>query len=97
MWARHLRRLLCQVLAEQASVDVRGTAGFRTETAVALSNITIVGGAISNFLFNVGRRHEYFDKPLIDWELILVMEPTTILGALIGGYLNKVSLHPVLT
>ena len=60
---------------------------------MALSNITIVGGAISNFLFNVGRRHEYFDKPLIDWELILVMEPTTILGALIGGYLNKVSLY----
>ena len=68
------------------------TAGFKTETAVALSNITIVGGAISNFCFNVGRRHEYFDKPLIDWELILVMEPTTILGALIGGYLNKAGL-----
>ncbi|CAK0781249.1 hypothetical protein CVIRNUC_005324 [Coccomyxa viridis] len=63
--------------------------GFNTDTAVALSNITIVGGAISNFLFNVGRRHAYFDKPLIDWELILVMEPTTILGALLGGYLNK--------
>ena len=60
---------------------------------MALSNITIVGGAISNFLFNVGRRHEYFDKPLIDWELILVMEPTTILGALVGGYLNKASLQ----
>lgn len=70
-----------------------GFAGFKTETAVALSNITIVGGAISNFLFNVGRRHAYFDKPLIDWELILVMEPTTILGALIGGYLNKVGLE----
>ena len=66
-------------------------AGFNTDTAVALSNITIVGGAISNFLFNVGRRHAYFDKPLIDWELILVMEPTTILGALLGGYLNKVN------
>ena len=65
-------------------------AGFNTAMAVALSNITIVGGAISNFLFNVGRRHAYFDKPLIDWELILVMEPTTILGALLGGYLNKV-------
>ena len=74
----------------RCSQVLTGRAGFNTDTAVALSNITIVGGAISNFLFNVGRRHEYFDKPLIDWDLILVMEPTTILGALVGGYLNKV-------
>ena len=65
-------------------------AGFPTNTAVALSNITIVGGAISNFAFNVPRRHSHFDRPLIDWDLILVMEPATILGALLGGYLNKV-------
>jgi uncharacterized membrane protein YfcA len=64
--------------------------GFPTNTAVALSNITIVGGAISNFIFNVGRRHAYFDRPLIDWNIILAMEPATILGALLGGYLNKV-------
>ncbi|BDA43515.1 probable sulfite exporter TauE/SafE family protein 3 [Coccomyxa sp. Obi] len=63
--------------------------GFPTNTAVALSNITIVGGAISNFLFNVGRRHAFFDRPLIDWNIILAMEPATILGALLGGYLNK--------
>ncbi len=68
-------------------------AGFPTNTAVALSNITIVGGAISNFAFNVPRRHTHFDRPLIDWDLILVMEPATILGALLGGYLNKVQ-HP---
>ncbi len=65
-------------------------AGFPTNTAVALSNITIVGGAISNFVFNVGRRHAFFNRPLIDWNIILAMEPATILGALLGGYLNKV-------
>ena len=69
------------------------TADFPTNIAVALSNITIVGGAISNFLFNVGRRHAFLPRPLIDWDLILVMEPSTILGALVGGYLNKVP-HP---
>lgn len=66
-------------------------AGFPTNIAVALSNITIVGGAISNFIFNVGRRHAFYNRPLIDWNLILAMEPATILGALLGGYLNKVS------
>ncbi len=57
---------------------------------MALSNLTIVGGALANFAFNVNRRHPSGDKPLIDWDLIMVMEPTTILGALLGSYINKV-------
>jgi hypothetical protein len=66
-------------------------AGFRATTAVAMSNVTIVGGTLANFAFNVGRRHPQGPGPLIDWDLILVMEPSTILGALAGGYINHVS------
>lgn len=65
-------------------------AGFAPSQAVALSNITILGGALSNFMFNSRRRHPSLNRPLIDWDLTLVMEPTTMLGALLGGYLNKV-------
>eukprot|EP00877_Chromochloris_zofingiensis_P000977 jgi/Chrzof1/10880/Cz05g15230.t1 len=65
-------------------------AGFATSQAVALSNITIMGGAIANFALNIHRRHPQLNQPLIDWDLIMVMEPTTILGALLGSYLNKV-------
>ncbi|KAA6416577.1 MAG: hypothetical protein FRX49_13450, partial [Trebouxia sp. A1-2] len=65
--------------------------GFPAKYAVALSNFTIVGGAVANLFFNINRRHSFKPKPLIDWDLILVMEPSTILGAVIGGYLNKVS------
>lgn len=63
---------------------------FPIGTAVALSNVTIVGGAISNFCFNIGRKHPLLPRPLIDWDLILVMEPATIFGALVGGFLNRV-------
>ncbi|KAK9809348.1 hypothetical protein WJX73_008057 [Symbiochloris irregularis] len=63
---------------------------FPIGTAVALSNVTIVGGAISNFAFNIGRKHPFLSRPLIDWDLILVMEPATILGALVGGFLNRI-------
>lgn len=70
--------------------------GFTPSSAVALSSITIVGGSLANFTFNVMRRHPSGDKPLIDWDLILVMEPTTIVGALLGSYVNKV-LPPWLT
>ncbi len=66
------------------------TAGFRANSAVALSNVTIVGGTLTNFAFNVGRRHPLRPGPLVDWDLILVMEPSTILGALAGGYINHV-------
>jgi uncharacterized membrane protein YfcA len=54
-----------------------------------LSNITVFGGAISNFILNVKKRHPLADRPLIDWDLILVMEPLTIAGALLGAFLNK--------
>ncbi|KAF6250805.1 hypothetical protein COO60DRAFT_1679559 [Scenedesmus sp. NREL 46B-D3] len=67
--------------------------GFTPAQAVALSNITILGGSLANFIANSSRRHPVLDRPLIDWDLILVMEPTTMLGALLGGYMNK--LFPV--
>ena len=42
-------------------------AGFPTRFAVALSNITIVGGTLANFAFNCGRAHPLRPGPLIDW------------------------------
>ena len=62
---------------------------------MGLSNITILGGAIANLIFNLPRRHGLKDAPLIDWDLIMVMEPVTILGTILGGYLNKVALLPL--
>jgi uncharacterized membrane protein YfcA len=65
-------------------------AGFTAAQSVALSNITILGGAVANFIANSTKRHASRDTPLIDWDLIMVMEPTTMLGALLGSYANKV-------
>ena len=89
----HMISVVWDVLHMQFSRWVRCVfviAGFPAKYAVALSNFTIVGGALANLFFNIGRRHSFKPRPLIDWDLILVMEPSTILGALIGGYLNKV-------
>lgn len=73
-----------------ADVACGGVAGFKTHVAVALSNMTIMAGALVNLGFNLTKKHPHLDRPLIDWDLILIMEPTTILGALAGSYLNKV-------
>jgi uncharacterized membrane protein YfcA len=64
--------------------------GFSSKRAIPLSNVTVFGGAIANTLHNVRKRHPNADRPLIDWDLILIMEPPTLAGALLGSNLNKV-------
>ena len=64
--------------------------GWAPKNAIPLSNITILGGAMMNTFLNVQKRHPKADRPLIDWDLILMMEPLTILGALLGSFINRV-------
>ena len=67
--------------------------GFPSKLAIPLSNVTVLGGAVANTLHNARRRHPghpAVDRPLIDWDLILVMEPPTLAGALVGANLNKI-------
>jgi hypothetical protein len=48
--------------------------GFSPKHAIPLSNITVLGGAMANMILNVQKRHPMADRPLVDWDLILVME-----------------------
>ncbi|KAI8469187.1 MAG: sulfite exporter TauE/SafE-domain-containing protein [Monoraphidium minutum] len=57
---------------------------FATSQAVALSNLAILGSAAANVVINARRPHPRAPgRPLIDWSLILIMEPLTVLGALL--------------
>lgn len=71
--------------------------GFSPKHAIPLSNITVFGGSVANTFLNSYKRHPLADRPLVDWDLILVMEPLTIAGALIGAFLNKVLPELLLT
>lgn len=71
--------------------------GFSPKHAIPLSNITVFGGALANTFLNAKKRHPHADRPLVDWDLILVMEPLTIAGALMGAFLNKVLPEELLT
>jgi uncharacterized membrane protein YfcA len=62
--------------------------GFEPKYAIPLSNCTILGSSISNLILNVNKRHPFADRPLIDWDMILMMEPLTIAGALVGTFIN---------
>ena len=64
---------------------------FTPHDATPLSNVTILGGALANLLLNARRSHPAdAATPLISFEVALMMEPTTIAGALIGVVLNKI-------
>jgi Sulfite exporter TauE/SafE len=55
--------------------------GFHPKNAIPLSNFTILGSSITNMILNFPKRHPDADRPLVDWDLILIMEPVTMAGA----------------
>jgi len=65
--------------------------GFEPKYAIPLSNCTILGSSISNLVLNVNKRHDYADRPRIDWDIMLMMEPLTVAGALVGTFVNVIS------
>jgi hypothetical protein len=71
--------------------------GFSPKHAIPLSNVTVFGGACANFYLNRSKRHPKADRPLMDWDLILIMQPMTIAGALLGSFVNKILPELVLT
>ncbi|KAE8915688.1 hypothetical protein PF003_g78 [Phytophthora fragariae] len=64
--------------------------GLSAKTAIPLSSITILGGAFGNLFLNLRRTRDDSTTPLIDWDVILVMQPLLLLGATCGTYLNTV-------
>lgn len=70
--------------------------GFSPKNAIPLANVTVFGGAVANTYLNSKKRHPLADRPMVDWDLIMIMEPLTIAGALIGAFLNKLLREEVL-
>ena len=63
---------------------------FHPKFAIPLSNFTILGASIMNMVLNTFKRHPDADRPLVDWDLILIMEPLTMAGAVVGALIGKV-------
>lgn len=59
--------------------------------AIPLSNVCVWGCALAQSLVQLCRRHPTVNRPLIDFDLSLAMEPMTTVGAVAGSYLHKVS------
>lgn len=66
-------------------------AGLRTHEAIPLSQATIFGGGIVNFLMNYPLTHPKIpERPLIQYDAVLMLEPMMLAGTVLGAYLNAV-------
>lgn len=64
---------------------------FPVKYAIPLTSATVFGGAITNNLVNWRKKHPgCVERPLIDWDLMLTLEPMTIAGTLLGVVLNSI-------
>lgn len=66
--------------------------GFSTKEAVPLSQAMIVGGAVVNVLMFCGERHpKYPNRPRIDYDVIMMMNPGLAAGVTIGVICHLIS------
>jgi uncharacterized membrane protein YfcA len=62
--------------------------GLPISAIIPLSKITILGLSILNFFVYTPRRHEVTNKPLVNYDMIMVLEPFILLGTIIGVLFN---------
>ncbi|GKY95610.1 hypothetical protein MPSEU_000522300 [Mayamaea pseudoterrestris] len=67
------------------------------KVAVPISAATCLGGGLGSTIVNIFfRRHPLADRPLIDWDLIMVAEPLTLVGTLLGTLFHRVLSEKIL-
>ncbi|POM62464.1 hypothetical protein PHPALM_28387 [Phytophthora palmivora] len=66
-------------------------AGLNPKHAIPLSKVTIFGSAVAMYVVNFRRKHPLKrNRPLIDFGLVGLMEPTTLIGTVFGVMLNHI-------
>ena len=62
---------------------------FDAKTSAALSNFVIFGGSLANLIWNLPQKHPVFPhKPMIDYDVALILQPNMLLGISIGVICN---------
>jgi uncharacterized membrane protein YfcA len=64
--------------------------GLSPRDAIPISSVTVFGGALASLITNLPRRHPLADRPLVDWNLVLVMEPLILVGTMLGTLLHRI-------
>ena len=62
--------------------------GLSSHFAIPLSKVTIFGTAVGGYLVNGFQKHPFLDRPLIYYDISVIMQPPILLGTILGVYLN---------
>ena len=63
---------------------------FDTTHSIALSNVNIFMASLTRFILNFRSKHPLKDAVVVNYEIVLIMLPGTLLGALIGVQINSI-------
>ncbi|RLN91066.1 hypothetical protein BBJ28_00022145 [Nothophytophthora sp. Chile5] len=65
--------------------------GLNPKHAIPLSKVTIFGSAVATYVSNFNRKHPINNRrPIINYEMVGLMEPTTLLGTVFGVMMNHI-------
>ncbi|KAH0793060.1 sulfite exporter TauE/safE family protein [Histomonas meleagridis] len=63
---------------------------FPSEYSIPTSKALIFGGSLAVTIFNLRKRHPFYDRPLINYNVACCIEPISWLGTILGVIFNSV-------
>jgi uncharacterized membrane protein YfcA len=63
---------------------------FPTNHAIPSSKAMIFGGSVAGTLFNIRKKHHFYSRPLINYNVAAIIEPTSWLGTIVGVIFNEI-------
>jgi hypothetical protein len=63
---------------------------FPTNHAIPSSNSMIFGGSVAGTLFNVGKKHHFYSRLLVNYNVAAIIEPTSWIGTIVGAIFNEI-------
>jgi uncharacterized membrane protein YfcA len=63
---------------------------FPVNYAVPASKALIFGGSLAVTIFNIPKKHPFYNRPLINYNVAAIIEPTSWLDTVVGVIFNEV-------
>ena len=63
---------------------------YPTKLAINISYAILFGGSLAKTSFSIRLRNEESKKPLINYDVALILIPAMLVGSIIGLYLNEI-------
>ena len=64
--------------------------GLQVHYAIPLSKVMVFGGALTRFVSTVTARHPSANRPIINYEVVLLFQPIILVGTTVGVMLNRI-------